>query len=314
MDITLRALSSTDSFDTLTALLHRAYARLGAMGLNYTAVDQSVEVTQRRAAAGHCLVAERAGQIVGTVTVSGAYDPNTQPGARMTPWFYRQDIAHFHQLAVDPDAQGKGIGNRLVQACEAWAKQRNHTALALDTALPAHYLRQRYAGLGFVEADELQWPGKAYRSVIMVKPLNTTMPSTADLEHRCAVVRTLWAHMQARDWAAARACLADNAVMHWPCTQERFDNAESIIRVNAEYPEGWSIHIIAVDALADGRVQSVVRVDHSAQSFFANSCFTFEGPRIAAIAEYWGMAESPPAWRTRECLGGGYHRLPGSAA
>lgn len=308
MDITLRALSATDSLETLTALLHRAYARLGAMGLNYTAVDQSVDVTQRRVAAGCCLVAERAGQLVGTVTVSSAYDPNTQPGARMTPWFYRQDIAHFHQLAVDPDAQGQRIGDQLVQACEAWARQHNHTAIALDTALPAHHLRRRYARLGFVDVDEMQWPGKTYRSVIMVKPLNTTMPTTTDLEHRCAIVRSLWAHIQARDWVAMRQCFADTAVMHWPCTHESFDDADAFVRANAEYPEGWSIHVIAVDALADGRVQSVVRVDHGAQSFFANSCFTFEGPHIVALTEYWGMVEAPPGWRTQALLGPGYRR------
>ena len=34
-----------DDAEALTDLLHRAYAELGAMGLNYTAVDQSVAET-----------------------------------------------------------------------------------------------------------------------------------------------------------------------------------------------------------------------------------------------------------------------------
>ena len=41
----IRPLSSTDSITEITFLLHRAYARLGDMGLNYTAVDQSTDVT-----------------------------------------------------------------------------------------------------------------------------------------------------------------------------------------------------------------------------------------------------------------------------
>jgi hypothetical protein len=36
----------------LTELLHAAYAELGAMGLNFTAVDQSVETTRYRARGG----------------------------------------------------------------------------------------------------------------------------------------------------------------------------------------------------------------------------------------------------------------------
>jgi ketosteroid isomerase-like protein len=62
--------------------------------------------------------------------------------------------------------------------------------------------------------------------------------------------------------------------------------------------------------LADGRVQSVVRVDQNGQSFFANSCFRFDGQRIAEVTEYWCTVETPPAWRTRERLGPGYHREP----
>ena len=46
--ITIRRITASDSLAELTELLHRAYARLGRMGLNYTAVDQSVEDTARR--------------------------------------------------------------------------------------------------------------------------------------------------------------------------------------------------------------------------------------------------------------------------
>ncbi len=119
--LTLRTLAASDSIESLAALLHRTCARLGAMGLNFTAVDQPVEVTRRRTESGHCLVAELAGRVVGPVTVSRCYDINVQPGARATAWFYRQDVAHFHQLAVDPCAQGQRVGDQLVQACEAWA-------------------------------------------------------------------------------------------------------------------------------------------------------------------------------------------------
>jgi hypothetical protein len=43
--ISIRQLTSADSLEELTDLLHAAYKRLGDMGLNYTAVDQPVEET-----------------------------------------------------------------------------------------------------------------------------------------------------------------------------------------------------------------------------------------------------------------------------
>ena len=307
LSATLRPFAATDSLEALTALLHRAYARLAAMGLNFTAVDQSVETTKRRVESGQCFVAEAAGQIVGTVTVCAAYDPNREPWARATAWFYRSDVAHLHQLAVDPPAQGQGLGDRLVAACEAWARERGLGALALDTAAPAAHLRQRYARLGYREVDEVQWAGKRYRSVLMVKALAAPAPHAQDVEHCCALVRTLWAHVQARDWPAVRAMYADAATMDWPCTGERFIDADAIVRVNAIYPEGWTLRVVEVAALADGRVHSVVEVSHGAQRYFANSRLRFSGAAIAQAEEYWATVEPPPAWRTAAAIGAYEH-------
>ena len=137
-------------------------------------------------------------------------------------------------------------------------------------------------------------------------------PTPHDAEHRCAVVRTLWAHMQARDWAAARAMYADAATMHWPCSGERFLDADAIVRVNAIYPEGWSLRVVAVDALADGRVRSVVEVTQPPQRFFANSTFRFDATQVAEVEEYWATAQAAPAWRNAAALGA-YQRTDATA-
>jgi GNAT superfamily N-acetyltransferase len=295
--VEVRPLAPGDSVESLTALLHRAYSRLGAMGLNYTAVDQTAAVTAQRIASGRCFVAEHDGRIVGTVTVGGAWDVQRVPGARHCPWYLRRDIAHLHQLGVEPAAQGQGIGHLLIAACEQWARAQGLGAIALDTAAPASHLRARYERLGYGSADEVQWAGKTYRTVIMVKALAGAVPGIDDHEHRCALVRALWAHVQARDWKAMRAALADDVQTLWPVTGERFDGADMIVRVNAEYPEGWRIEVQAVDALADGRVHSIVEVPHGGQRYFAHSRFTFAGTRIARLCEHWAVAEAPPAWR-----------------
>jgi GNAT superfamily N-acetyltransferase len=304
----LRPLQASDSIEALTALLHRAYAPLGARGLNYTAVDQSVATTARRVAGGHCLVAERDDAIVGSVVVNGPLDADEAPDARACAWYLRRDVAHLHQLGVVPTAQGQGIGSALIGACGRWAAEQGFRAIALDTALPATHLRQRYAALGYAEVGDVQWSGKRYRTVIMVKPLDTgAAPTSDDTEHRCALVRALWAHVQARDWAGMRDAFTDDAVLHWPVTRERFDGADMIVRVNVEYPEGWTIAVKAVDAMADGRVHALVEVTHDGITFFNNARCSFRGTRIARAVEHWATAETPPAWRNAAAFGPGYH-------
>jgi len=103
----------------------------------------------------------------------------------------------------------------------------------------------------------------------------------------------------ARDWAGARALLADDATCTWWTSRERFAGADAVVHVNAVYPEGWRIVVLEAHALADGRVITLVRVDHGAACFYATSWFTFAGNRIGAIEEYWATGEAPPAWRER---------------
>jgi GNAT superfamily N-acetyltransferase len=185
--VQLRPLAPSDSLDTLTALLHRAYARLAAMGLNFTAVDQSVETTRERFACGQGFVLDDGGTLVGCVVVAGPFDPERQPGVLRSPWYLRRDVAHLHQLAVDPARQGERLGDRLVAACEVWAREQGYRAIALDTAEPAQHLRARYARLGYTEVDRVQWDGKRYASLIMVKPLTGAMPTAQDAAHRDAL-------------------------------------------------------------------------------------------------------------------------------
>ena len=183
----LRPLSGSDSLEALTALLHRAYARLGAMGLNFTAVDQSVETTRARFASGQGFVLDDDGTLVGCVVVAGPFDRERHPGALRSAWYLRRDVAHLHQLAVDPSRQGQRLGDRLVAACEAWAREHGFRAIALDTAEPAQHLRARYARLGYTETDRVQWDGKRYASLILVKPLAGAAPTPDDPEHRQAM-------------------------------------------------------------------------------------------------------------------------------
>lgn len=171
-DIVIRPLTADDCLLTLTALLHASYASLAAQGWNFTAVDQSVDVTRERLAGAHGFVAERAGQFVGTVAIRGpkpsgeAYIGDPSPTLYTTP-----GTAILSQLAVHPDCRGQGVGERLMDVAEAWACEQGFTQLALDTAEPAVALRRRYERRGYVTVGGVQWQGKTYASVLMVKPM-----------------------------------------------------------------------------------------------------------------------------------------------
>jgi len=161
----IRQLGPADSLEELTRLLHRAYAQLGAMDLNYTAVNQPTETTARRLAGGCCFVAEWQGQLAGTALAKPAEQTSE------CEHFARQGVATLRQFGVEPQLQGRGIGRALVQACERWARERGFRELALDTAEPATHLIQLYSRLGFVPVGFVQWSGKLYRSVVMSKAL-----------------------------------------------------------------------------------------------------------------------------------------------
>ena len=85
-DIDIRPLAARDSMQSLTGLLHRAYAPLAAAGMNFSAATQTADDTARRAAEGQCFVAVRRGKPVGTVTVAGPYEQASAPWAAAAPW------------------------------------------------------------------------------------------------------------------------------------------------------------------------------------------------------------------------------------
>jgi GNAT superfamily N-acetyltransferase len=152
---------SRDSFVALTALLHRAFARLGAMGIHCTCVDQTVEVTRARASRGDCYVAVCDGKIVGTMTL---YAPDRESLCEL----YRcNDTASMRQFGVEPGWQARGIGTLLLAFADHWAATRGYSELALDTPQPATHLISFYRGQGFRIVDFVRFDGKLYDSAIL---------------------------------------------------------------------------------------------------------------------------------------------------
>ncbi|UEP24229.1 GNAT family N-acetyltransferase [Burkholderia ambifaria] len=193
---------AVDSYAQLTPMLHRAFARLGAMGLNCTCVDQDEDVTRRRAQAGECYVAVCGGRVVGTATLY-ATDPSSACS------LYRcEGVASVRQVAVDPDCQSRGIGALLLSFAEQWAALRGYTLLALDTPHPASHLLAFYGAQGFEVVDTMRFAGKRYDSTILCKrPVarfaRRMLPASRLAAHAAAVRRLAYA-LPARVAAMAR--------------------------------------------------------------------------------------------------------------
>jgi GNAT superfamily N-acetyltransferase len=153
-----------DSYEALTAMLHRAFARLGEQGLNCTCVDQNADVTRSRATRGDCYVAVCDGHIVGTVTL---YAPDRESPCEL---YQRDDVASMRQFAVEPAWQSRGVGTMILAFADHWAATRGYAELALDTPQPAAHLIAFYRDHGFRITDFLHFDGKRYDSAILCKP------------------------------------------------------------------------------------------------------------------------------------------------
>ena len=165
----IRLPATTDSVTELTELLHAAYARLGAMGFNYTAVDQSEEVTRKRVSRGDCLVAVDGPRMLGTAMF---HAPGRSQGCTC---YERPDVATIGQFGVLPVEQGRGIGTMLLRETERRALVSGAAQLALDTSEGADHLIAWYERQGFRFVEHAQWKGKTYRSVIMSKVLTDSL-------------------------------------------------------------------------------------------------------------------------------------------
>jgi GNAT superfamily N-acetyltransferase len=167
--VTVRRLKKSDSFDELTTLLHRAYKGQVEMGLKPLAGRQDVATTKKRCEAGETYIAEMAAggkkKLVGVILFHEVED------AKGPPWFSNKHVDSFSQFGVDPDLQGKGIGQKLLDMVERRAVECGATELGLSMAEPDAKLRAFYERRGYRFVEFWQWPYTNYRSAILSKTL-----------------------------------------------------------------------------------------------------------------------------------------------
>lgn len=137
-------------FDAIARLTVAAYRADGQLDSEH-GYEQLLADVPARAGAGELLVAaDRAtGELLGAVLLVLPGSPYAElcgPGE-----------AEFRMLAVDPRAQGRGVGRALVRACLDRARALGCVRVVICTrsfSTPAHRL---YAGFGFVRTPDRDW-------------------------------------------------------------------------------------------------------------------------------------------------------------
>ena len=104
---------------------------------------------RRRDGCTALLVAELDGEVVGTVTFVLPGDEQWE--GRVEP----EGDAGFRILAVDPAAEGRGVGRALVGACIAAARARGCRRIAIVTMAWMDRAQRMYAQLGFRRRPDL---------------------------------------------------------------------------------------------------------------------------------------------------------------
>jgi ribosomal protein S18 acetylase RimI-like enzyme len=107
-----------------------------------------------RAERTRILVAVEDGGILGTVTLEldgrvGDWDgdPPLRPGE-----------AHIRMLGVDPAARARGVGTRLMAACEARARAAGKTFVTLHTTRRMDAAQRMYERLGYERTEDHVFP------------------------------------------------------------------------------------------------------------------------------------------------------------
>ena len=129
-DITIAAYSGVDGFSP---------------GARYEAEMRDVAA---RVETAEVLVAVASdGRVLGAVT----FVPGLGPLAE----FEAADESGMRMLAVDPAAQGRGVGRLLAQACVERARATGRSRLVLHTTTAMHGAHRLYQGLGFARTPDL---------------------------------------------------------------------------------------------------------------------------------------------------------------
>lgn len=111
------------------------------------------DILQKSLDAGTLYVAREDGALLCAVTVDTCFDPEYA----QVNWLFGTKPGAFHRLAIAPEAQGKGLGKKvLADVCDILRSQSCDT-LRIDTYSPNENARKLYASIGMRRAGEVRF-------------------------------------------------------------------------------------------------------------------------------------------------------------
>jgi GNAT superfamily N-acetyltransferase len=128
-------------YDALGALTVVAYRALLGQDMDAGYASELADVSGRATLADVLVDVDDGGRLLGGVT----YIPGPGPMA----WFDDAGDAGMRMLAVDPAAQRRGVGTRLVAACVDRAAAAGKRRLLLHTTAPMTVAHRLYERAGF---------------------------------------------------------------------------------------------------------------------------------------------------------------------
>jgi len=137
-----------DDLEDVARISTEAYAAAGQLDPGSAYGDVLADAAARRDSAV-LLVAERAGRIVGTVTICPEGSPFAEIG--------RHGEVEFRFLAVDPAAWRSGVADALIEACEDQARSAHAERLAICVRDTNTGAAEMYERRGFTRMPDRDW-------------------------------------------------------------------------------------------------------------------------------------------------------------
>ncbi|MCU1531739.1 MAG: family acetyltransferase [Arthrobacter sp.] len=137
-------------YDAIARITRDAYLAAGYFESAEHPYMLQIQDVAQRAAKATVWVAERAGRIVGSVTLAVAGEPYAD--------IAQSDELEFRMLVVDPAVQRSGAGKAMVRAIIEHARSRpGITAVALTTGMTWESAHGLYRKTGFQRVPERDW-------------------------------------------------------------------------------------------------------------------------------------------------------------
>ncbi len=95
------------------------------------------------------------GVCVGTIT----FDEQQEEVFDQVEWKNKNDkFLVIHRIAVFPSWQKKGVGRKLVEFAEVYAKDNNYKSIRLDVASSSEHLIKLYKSIGYDHTGDILYP------------------------------------------------------------------------------------------------------------------------------------------------------------